>query len=193
MRWNAHLSAALTSAALALLSVACGRSEPNSTEPPIAELYAGADAVRPYTVETLRRGSPVGRETLTRLETANTVYIRARILEVDDDGYLKETTMLDEAREPLFAPTSRRRLWQDEVDGVSYRRGSILTTEERLTTELGTFDCWHYVTVSEEGWREHTWYAKRLPGSPILLETRSRNGTRLRRVTRVEDSRLSPK
>ncbi|MDF1700582.1 MAG: hypothetical protein P1V36_05435 [Planctomycetota bacterium] len=159
----------------------------------VRELHDGPGAVRPFTLEERRAGTVVGQETLSRVVTGDVTYSRSRVLAVDETGYRSENTLFLEDMTPLLEPSERRAEFADEVAWSSYRPGSVTMETVTLTTELGTFECWHLHTENEQGWTEDAWFAKDLPGRAILLETRTRSGTRLRRVERVKDSRVAAK
>ena len=169
-----------------LLAAGCGGDEGQSGQ--VAVPDAGPRAVRPYTAEALRRGCPVGRMILTRLTTADVVYIRTEFLSSTSEGYRKRSQMFDDEMEPLLDASERDGTWQGDADDVAYLPETITVSEETLPTALGALLCWHYVIVDDRGWREDVWYAKDLPGPPVRLESHLPRGTRLRLVEIVENT-----
>ena len=180
------LIAALLASALLL---GCGKQGP-APGAPIAEPYDGPDAVRPYTLEQQRSGIVVGQETLTEIRgLGEPMLSRSRVLSVDGEGYETASTMLDSDRKPILETSTTR--WTFDLL-PSYRPGTVVFETRNVTTKLGTFACWYIRAVNEDGSTEEAWYAKDLPPHPILLESRYASGKLIRRVERLEDSRVPP-
>ena len=60
--------------------------------------------------------------------------------------------------------------WEDLRLHASFPAEATTITEEAVTTDLGTFDCLRYDVVRGER-VDRFWFAKDLPGMPIVSET----------------------
>ncbi len=96
-----------------------------------------------------------------------------RFVSTEPEGAELEAAMFDEHGAPMGEKHYSRVTWEELEGHASYPRSCTIIEEEELETPLGTFACWRYtVTVNKEAREEVTrvWFARALPGAPILHE-----------------------
>jgi len=123
------------------------------------------DATKPgrtYRYRVEAEGLPAGQKTMTFTS------VDAAGAEVSTDG---------------AAPT--RVTWDELRKHAEFPEPVVSTREEKITVPAGTFDCTVYVVQGEPGEVRTFYFAKALPGAPVLFFT-TKDGKRVMTSTLVE-------
>lgn len=157
------------------------------TAPPDANKMLPDHAPTPYSAAEIREACPAGRVIKFRIEEPGKPVMFSVLTfgQGDKENAMYEAGGLDENGKPLGEKKKASTPWKELQSHASFPAAD--TTIERAEKQVGatTYDCWHYVVKSEDG-KEVTdyWFAVKLPGPPILLETRV-NGKAVRTMTQV--------
>jgi hypothetical protein len=81
--------------------------------------------------------------------------------------------------------TAKRMSWMSLQQDAEFPKDKVTTHEEKHATPAGKFDCIVYNVAGEEGEVSIYYFAKTLPGAPVLFFV-ERNGKRLRTTTLIE-------
>ena len=92
-----------------------------------------------------------------------------RFIRADADGADQEVATTDADGHPTGDPVRRRSSWLDLQAHASQPEADTVITEVDLSLAFGTLPCWLY-TVSVNGGERRFWFAKALPGMPVLVE-----------------------
>ncbi|MHC4940921.1 MAG: hypothetical protein ACYTHK_18425 [Planctomycetota bacterium] len=130
-------------------------------------------APTPFTAEQIRWASPEGRVCLMKMKNPQGNFlVRFSFGKGDAKQTTFETAGMTLEKQELGPPRSRTVTWTELQGHASYDEDKTTISEEQKTVGAGKFDCWLYsVKVGEETHR--FWFAKVLPGPPVMLEVES--------------------
>ncbi len=172
-------------AALALLA-ACG-PEPVTAPPPAAPTIA-ATAPTPYTAEQIRDGCPAGRAIVFRRASSSRASRRCgaplRFVSSSPEAAEIETSMTDDAGAPLGAPERERAPWEELRQHAAFPADRTTIARDTVTTPAGTFECDVYTVRGDGDEVKRFWFAKTMPGPPVLFVT-EKGGARVMTSTLV--------
>lgn len=153
------------------LLAACGPAAVEAPPPPPPA--APAVAPIPYTVDQLREGCPAGRVIVFRMEMAGKPAVRRamRFVAVTPEGADVETTVVDDTGAPLKAPSREHASWEELRKHGAFPQDRTTIAEDTVTTPAGTFACSVYTVRGEGDEVKRFWFAKTMPGPPVLFFT----------------------
>jgi hypothetical protein len=127
----------------------------------------------PFSSEDLRIGCAPGRSNTYRVEAAGETprLITTTWLGHDADGGEAAFSSLALDGTPLDAPAHRRTDWRELQAHAAYPEGATTIEEASAETPAGEFDAWLYTVERRDGREptvERAWFAKDLPGPPVL-------------------------
>ena len=126
----------------------------------------------PFSAEQIRAASPVGRRIRIRTDAdAGPTYREIRYLATDADGAVQRFTPTDADGGSLGAGVERRSAWLDLQGHASFPADQATVEETTLALAWGTEPCWLY-RVSIGDTETRYWFAQRLAGMPVVVETR---------------------
>jgi hypothetical protein len=146
---------------------------PPATPVPPEEPSAGSaaePALRPFTAEQIRAATKPGRTYEFKLEAAGqpAMLVHIEFVEATAEGAVTESTTFDAAGAPLGAPERGTATWDELVQHASYPKASTVISEDDVEVPAGKFRCALY-TVSEGDTLTRVYFARELPGAPVLL------------------------
>lgn len=177
--------------ALALALPACGApakpsevpdesppSAPDEPPPdPAPSAPAGPVHPAPFTAEQIRAATREGRTYRYKVEVPNHPATERVVTfaKVDDGGA------------EVFAggPGPKRFAWKTLQQQTEFPKDRVTTREEQYKGPAGKYDCVVYLVRGDDGETTTYYFAKKLPGAPILYFT-EHDGTRTKTVTLVE-------
>jgi hypothetical protein len=127
-------------------------------------------ATPPFTAAQIRAATTAGRSYEFRMEAAGQPAQLHRItfVEVTSDSATAEAIDLDGEGQPLGEPQRGTSTWAELVAHASYPRASTVISDETIEVPAGKFACMLY-TVVEGPMRKRTYFARELPGAPVLM------------------------
>lgn len=144
----------------------------------------GGNAPTPYTADQIRDATRVGRSYEFRVEVPGQPTKRRLLTftKVDDAGGDVRTDVLDDDGKVTEPSKTNHAAW-DELRRHAEFPKSLVTISDApaVTLPAGTFECLHYA-VKEEGSESHFFFAKSLPGAPVLFYT-EKGGARVMTTT----------
>jgi hypothetical protein len=160
---------------LCTLLVACAASPKPASQAPASEPAAASTAppdiaTPPFTAEQIRDATRPGRSYEFKLEASGkpAVIHRVTFVEVSAEHATAEAVDLDETGNVLGAPERGKSTWKELVGHAAYPRASTVISNEMVEVPAGQFACMLY-TVVEGPTRTRTYFAKDLPGAPVLM------------------------
>lgn len=127
----------------------------------------------PFSADQIRDGFEVGRVISLREEEpdAEPGYRQIRFVQADAEGAIHAFTNTDADGVPIGPTVDRRSTWL-QLQGHASQPADRTTCEE-VTIELswGPEPCWKYV-VTEADRETRYWFAERMPGMPVVVESR---------------------
>jgi hypothetical protein len=125
----------------------------------------------PFSADEIRAASPVGRRIRIRTDAgAGPTWREIRYLATDADGAVQLFTPTDANGEPIGAGVERRSAWRDLQGHASFPADQATVEEKTLDLAWGTEPCWLY-RVSDGETEMRYWFAQRLAGMPVVVET----------------------
>ena len=164
----------LRSLVLSSLLLACGSAPKPASQPAPASQAAAAPApdiaTPPFTAEQIRDATRTGRTYEFKLEAAGqpAQIHRITFVEVTAETATAEAIDLDAAGQPLGEPQRGTSTWAELVGHAAYPRASTAISDETVEVPAGRFPCMLY-TVVEGAQTKRTYFAKELPGAPVLM------------------------
>ena len=149
-------------AALLCAALAGGPAHATAPAPAAEEMLP-----TPYTAEQIHANSPAGHMFRFRVEQGGKVVLhQTRFLTSTAEGAEVEVSTMDEQGKVL--ETSKAKVtWADLQGHARFPKSSTTTTEEKVTTGLGTFDATVYHVTDPTGKRLHFVFARSRPGPPV--------------------------
>lgn len=132
----------------------------------------------PFSAEQIRAACAPGRLNAYLVVAAGAdAYVDTWWFESGDEegaemAHLRSTA----AGVPLGEPETSRATWRELQAHASYPAATTEVTTGQITTAAGTFDAWCYLTRGEAGEVTRAWFARTLPGPPVLMVT-EKDGT----------------
>lgn len=152
---------------------------------PAGSTYAGGEAQlasapkhpTPYTAAQIRDATKPGRTYRYKVEAPDQPATEKVMTfeTVDADG-----ATLVSPGEP-----KKRVTWEELRQHAEFPEGLVKTRDEKITVPAGTFDCTVYVVVREGGEATSYYFAKTMPGAPVLI-AKAKEGRRVMTSTLVE-------
>lgn len=151
--------------------------------PPETNRMTPGFAPTPFSSEQIRKALPKGSWVKLRNETQDgpPTAITFRFLGGTKQNARIETTITDEKGSQLAPPDKSAPSWKELQSHASFPEASVRIGQGRIRTFMGDLDCLFY-EVRGGGTVTRYWFAKALPGPPVLLEE-IRDGKLLRRMT----------
>jgi hypothetical protein len=164
-------SLALVLAALAA-SPALGQEEPAGPPEPTLET--------PYTAAQIASACPVGRKIVFFVEIEGQKQLQVlEFKEVNAIGAALEATTLDDQGKEMQRKKSEV-TWEELRSHAEFPAARAKRREGDVLTPAGPFACWIYTVTSDpldaETSETTFWFAKKLPGPPVRIEARKRDG-----------------
>lgn len=124
----------------------------------------------PFTAEEIRRGCPVGRVIVLRVEVDGRLpFLRTnRFLECDDEGTLIECVRTSLEGEPLGHALAKRSAWLELQGHAAFPADRTEVHPTTLDSPLGLLECLHY-TVFDGDDIDDFWFALDYPGMPVKV------------------------
>lgn len=162
--------------------------------PPLANQLKPDHAPTPFSAQEIREGCPSGHRVVHRIEQVGqdpriqvTLFVDAS---ADQVGF--EVTVTDPDGNSLGNPLRASAKWADLQAHASFPTAVTTIADEPCQTGAGAFDCWKYTVTQDDGTEQRFWFAKQLPGPPVLFET-YKAGERIYRMEMIEQSQALPK
>jgi pimeloyl-ACP methyl ester carboxylesterase len=139
--------------------------------PPEQNRMKQGDASTPYSAEQIRKALPKG----SWIKFNNELSGGQKMVLVFHfgKGNNKEAALvvdtLDEKGNPIAEPRSSKPLWKELQSHASFPAETATIISAPLKTFKGDLDCWLYEVREGEAITKY-WFAKELPGPPVLLE-----------------------
>lgn len=125
----------------------------------------------PFSADQIRAASPVGRRIRIRTDVGvDRSFREVRYLATDAEGATQVFTPTDADGEPIGAAVERRSAWRDLQAHASFPADRASVEETTLDLAWGSEPCWLY-RVSDGDRETRFWFAHRLPGMPVVVET----------------------
>jgi hypothetical protein len=168
-------------------------SDPNGGEatPVVPDIDGHAEpqplATPPFTAAQIRSATRVGRTYTFKVEEADQAptYMRMEFTVVDEDRATIERTMINDLGEDAGAMTGES-TWDELVTHASYPAASTEVEEDTIDVPAGSFECFVYIVTEDDGGSvTRVYFAKSLPGAPILHEVEI-DGEWASRMTLIE-------
>jgi hypothetical protein len=150
------------------------RSQPAPASPPAAAPAAAEPepdlATPPFTAEQIRDATRAGRSYEFKMEAAGqpAVIHKITFVEVTAEHATAEAIDLDASGKPLGPAERGTSTWAELVGHAAYPRSSTVISDESVEVPAGKFECMLY-TVVEGPLRKRTYFARSLPGAPVLM------------------------
>jgi hypothetical protein len=129
----------------------------------------------PYTAAEIREASPPGLvvRVLHEADGEEPQVTVSRFLPGDDDDSVREQWTETPDGRRLTPPAVRRVPWLGLQAHASFPAATTTRDEATIETPLGTLDCLRYVAGDSDSDAVDTfWFARSLPGMPVLVERR---------------------
>jgi hypothetical protein len=169
----------------ALLTAACATTSASAPVPPATAASADV-APTPYTAEQIRQATPVGRTYEFRIESPGKPAMRRVITftrVAEGDAEMTATT-LDGSGKPIGEPKVTQVPWEELRKHAEFPKSAVTIDEQRVTVPIGTFDCIRYTVKEDAGEVTQYYFAKNMPGAPVLFLT-DKDGQRVMASTLV--------
>ncbi|HQO19764.1 MAG TPA: alpha/beta hydrolase [Acidobacteriota bacterium] len=139
--------------------------------PPEANSMKPGFAPTPFSADQIRKALPKGSLVKLWNETPDgpPTVITFRFLGGTKQNARLETTITDVKGDTLGPPDKSAPSWRELQSHASYPENSTRIEQGKIRTFRGDLDCWLY-EVREGGKVTRYWFAKELPGPPVLLE-----------------------
>jgi hypothetical protein len=125
----------------------------------------------PFSAEQIRDGSAVGRHIRIRTDAGDDpTYREIRYLATDADGAIQAFTPTDARGAPIGPSVERRSRWLDLQGHASFPTDRSSIEETSLDLAWGIEPCWLY-RVTDGDRETRYWFAQRLPGMPVVVES----------------------
>lgn len=175
-----------------LLALACGPKPAAVSAAPGPAPLADGTLARPFTARELHDALPSGARMVLSITEPGKPAVERRFTFLDPTD--ATTTLVTEVWSEgaqLGAPERETVAWADLVEHAAFPAAWTTRKEAAVDTPLGHFDAWEYTVlkVGDDGVgvRSHYWFARTLPGPPVLLVV-EREGVEMMRMTMVERS-----
>jgi len=131
----------------------------------------------PFTAEQIRGATKAGRTYRYKVEAADKPASERTVtfVSVDAEGATIATT----------GEGNKRVTWEELRQHAEFPVPIVKTREESITTPAGKFDCIVYVVLGEGGEASTFYFAKTLPGAPVMFFI-AKEGRRMMTSTLVE-------
>lgn len=172
--------------AVAFACVASGLAGCSSTTLPAT---AKVTAPLPYTDRQVRETCRPGHTVVYRVERDGEppTIITLRVLSVTDEAVDVETRSATAVGRPLGPPHLKHSRWDESTERGVFPRDATSIEMAKVTTPAGTYDSLVYTVRRQEGLVERFYFAKDLPGPPLIYAT-EKDGVRTRTSTVVSVS-----
>ena len=135
--------------------------------PPDANRLAADKLPTPFTADEIRRAC-TGRR--LRFEIVNNGTSRHETWEFTESDAQGTRVHTIKAQGEGEERTSGRSTWAALQAHASFDAERTRVSSEELETEMGTLATWRYDVRGQKGGEQRFWFAKKLPGPPVLLE-----------------------
>lgn len=137
-------------------------------------VLAPGAAPTPFTADEIRGACRPGRTMRLLVDIAGErpFHRMSRYVECDGSGAVLERSLLSLDGAPLGEPEVDRVTWLELQGHACFPADDTTIEPERIETALGALDCLRY-TVRRGDTEEVFWFAKDLPGMPVLRQTRA--------------------
>lgn len=143
----------------------------------------------PFSAHQIRDASPTGRLIRVRTEIPGEppTYRRIEYIATDDEGATQVFTPTDADGQPIGPGVTREATWLDLQRHASQPADRTTCEEATLRLSWGVEPCWLYV-VRDDGEETRFWFAQRLPGMPVVVESWAGDRLTERREVIAKDS-----
>jgi hypothetical protein len=126
----------------------------------------------PFSAAQIRDASPTGRLITVRDEVLGEppTYRRIEYVATDDEGATQVFTPTDPDGQPIGPGVTRHGTWLDLQRHASQPADRTTCVETSRQLSWGIEPCWLYVVRDEDG-ETRFWFAQRLPGMPVVVES----------------------
>lgn len=138
----------------------------------------------PYSADEIREASPPGHTTVYRIQLKGEPPMRriSTFLAGGDPGIARFVAVEENGLgERIGEPQTAEATWTELQAHAAFPESMTRIGEDQVSTPAGDYDCWLYTltrnlpTDTEDGLRATTsitrfWFAKELPGPPVMLE-----------------------
>jgi hypothetical protein len=162
------------------ISDAVGPDVGEDAEGPAAK---GELAPIPFTADVLQAGMPKGTRMMFGVTQADGRVIR--MMEVVESDATK-VGMMQGVRTPegktLEQPKKVVSTWQELETHGHFPAENTKRVEEKVKVAAGEYDSWHYTVTNpaDSTMTKEFWFAKELPGPPVLMEAKKAEMTGMR-------------
>jgi hypothetical protein len=164
---------AIASGAIVIAACGGGGGGGNASGPPASPTMAPT----PFTAAQIRAATKAGRTYRYKVEMTDKPASERTLTFVSVDA---EGAMLATTGEP-----DKRVTWEELRKHAEFPMPIVMTREESITTPAGRFDCIVYVVLGEGGEATTFYFAKTLPGAPVMFFV-AREGRRVMTSTLIE-------
>jgi hypothetical protein len=126
-----------------------------------------------FTARQLHDACKSGHTLVYAIETPGKPAMRMtmRFLDATESDVLVETTVTDAEGHAAEPPDRGRATWEELDKHGEFPRERTTVTDETITTPAGTFATRLYTVAGKEGAVSRFYFAKSLPGPPVLFFT----------------------
>lgn len=156
-----------TSSATAVAKRDEGMPSKNGAAPPV-EMEA-----TPYTAEQIRDATRAGRTYVFAVEAEGAPAKRKtmRFVGADGSGALIESEMANADGSQAQTEPASHATWAELRDHAAFPKAVVTRSEGRAKTRAGEYDCFVYAVKGKDGEVTTFYFAKTLPGAPVLFTT----------------------
>lgn len=139
--------------------------------PPEANRLHPGHLPTPFSADQIRDASRVGRRIRIRTDAAGeTTFREVRYVATDADGATQQFIPTDADGNQAGPPVERRSAWRDLQGHASFAADRTTVEETSHDLAWGTEPCWLF-RVSDGEAETRYWFARRLPGMPVIVES----------------------
>ena len=127
----------------------------------------------PFSAAQIRAACAPGRSNTFRVDRRDAAPYLMQWEFVGGDEEGAESVRWTEALDgtPLEERTTSRSRWTEFQGHASYPVNSTTIGTDTIEIPAGRFECWLYTTRSDDGEVTRAWFARNLPGPPVLVRS----------------------
>ena len=150
--------------------------------PPETNVMQPGTLPTPYTADEIRAANPPGSWKVYRITKDELTLLQRFEFVASGDPAVSaiDAEMREEGGTEIKTDQTRRASWSELQAHASFAAAQTVMGRDQLVLKAGRFDCWTYAVESPGDAISTFWFARDLPGPPVLLVTRVEGKQRLR-------------
>ena len=159
---------------LVALATSCARQalEGDSTGPGPTSEEQDQDALYPFTAKQISDATKPGRRYMFKMESKGSapMYVETEFVRCDEEGCVANRTNYDEDRRQQGPANRQEATWVELRSHSRFLKAATTAGEAEVHVPAGSYDCISYTVREGNGTVQHYYYARNLPGPPVLAE-----------------------